>query len=231
MIYSISAAGVLSLLASVSADVYMHNPRGSNDRNCERNVNRNNGNRVFDSQNNAKGGYACPRAVGGPEMQNEMGEAKFYDIDSATGAYVCYVLAVSSPVVLLLVFRDLLPPLFLSSSSSLSTSLPLLLIGQTVEFTQDKRVYYYEGSILPIEWTNQHGCGSNSKTSCEIVLQYACEDTLDPKVDNVSDAKWNYYSTFLLLFFSCCPSGEPVSCVYLCLACDHFKPWIPPLLA
>jgi hypothetical protein len=56
-----------------------------------------------------------------------------------------------------------------------------------VEFTQEKRVYYYEGSILPIEWTNQHGCGSNSKTSCEIVLQYACEDTLDPKVDNVSE--------------------------------------------
>jgi hypothetical protein len=56
-----------------------------------------------------------------------------------------------------------------------------------VEFTQDKRVYYYEGSILPIEWTNQHGCGSNSKTSCEIILQYACEDTLDPRVDNVSD--------------------------------------------
>jgi hypothetical protein len=84
MIYSIAV--VVSLLASASADVYMHNPRGSNDRNCERNVNRNNGNRVFDSQNNAKGGYACPRAVGGPEMQNEMGEAKFYDIDSSTGA-------------------------------------------------------------------------------------------------------------------------------------------------
>eukprot|EP00300_Choanocystis_sp_HF-7_P042276 c9037_g1_i1.p1 GENE.c9037_g1_i1~~c9037_g1_i1.p1 ORF type:complete len:626 (-),score=58.71 c9037_g1_i1:164-2041(-) len=52
----------------VSADVYMHNPRGSNDRNCERNDNRNNGNRLFDSQNNDKGGYACPRAVGGPEV-------------------------------------------------------------------------------------------------------------------------------------------------------------------
>lgn len=33
---------------------------------CDRNVNRQNGNRLFDSQNNAKGGYACPRAVGGP---------------------------------------------------------------------------------------------------------------------------------------------------------------------
>jgi hypothetical protein len=36
----------LALLAE--ADVYMHNPRGSNDRNCERNVNRNNENRLFD---------------------------------------------------------------------------------------------------------------------------------------------------------------------------------------
>jgi hypothetical protein len=35
-------------LMSVEGDVYMHNPRGSNDRNCERNVNRNNGNRLFD---------------------------------------------------------------------------------------------------------------------------------------------------------------------------------------
>jgi hypothetical protein len=56
--------------------------------------------------------------------------------------------------------------------------------GDTTTFTQSKRMYYYEGSVLPIEWTNQHGCGGNSKVSCEIVLQYACEDTLDPKVDN-----------------------------------------------
>ena len=28
---------------------------------------------------------------------------------------------------------------------------------------QDKTMYYYEGSILPVEWTNQHGCGQNSK--------------------------------------------------------------------
>ena len=45
-------------------------------------------------------------------------------------------------------------------------------------------MYYYEGSILPIEWTDQHGCGDNSKVSCEIVLQYACEDTLDPLEDD-----------------------------------------------
>ena len=41
----------------VTADVYMHSPRGSNDRNCERDANRRNGNRLFDSQNNNAGGY------------------------------------------------------------------------------------------------------------------------------------------------------------------------------
>jgi hypothetical protein len=121
----------------VYSDIYMHNPRGSNDRNCERNVNRNNGNRLFDSQNNAKGGYACPRAVGDESVQNEDGIAK------------------------------------------------------TAQFKQDKKMYFYEGSYLPIEWTNQHGCGRNSKTNCEIVIQYMCEDTADPLVDNF----WPYTST------------------------------------
>ena len=86
-------------------------------------------------------------------------------------------------------------------------------------FKQNKRPYYYEGSYLPIEWTNQHGCGANSKVNvhlltptphshpltphpltpsplttspltssskvnCEIILQYMCEDTADPKVNN-----------------------------------------------
>ena len=94
-------------------------------------MNRNNGNRLFDSQNNAKGGYACPRAVGDESRQNEAGDAVFNG------------------------------------------------------FTQNKKMYFYEGSVLPIEWTNQHGCGPNSKTNCEIILQYACEDALDPAVDGL----------------------------------------------
>lgn len=48
MTVSRTLVGVFFLLVGCWADVYMHNPRGSNDRNCERNVNRNNGNRVFD---------------------------------------------------------------------------------------------------------------------------------------------------------------------------------------
>ena len=68
------------LVAIVSGDVYMHSPRGCNDRNCEKNVNRNNGNRLFDSQNNAKGGYACPRPRVEPiEMESR----------ASVGLYVC----------------------------------------------------------------------------------------------------------------------------------------------
>merc|ERR1719267_166205 len=54
--------------AAVLGDVYMQSPRGANGRNCERNVNRNNANRLYDTQNNAKGGYAAGRAVGGPDV-------------------------------------------------------------------------------------------------------------------------------------------------------------------
>ena len=38
------------LVASCMGDVYMHNPRGSNNRLNERSANRDNANRMFDSQ-------------------------------------------------------------------------------------------------------------------------------------------------------------------------------------
>jgi hypothetical protein len=47
----------LAQVALVGADVYLHSPRGSNNRLNEQNVNRDNNNRLFDSQNNNKGGY------------------------------------------------------------------------------------------------------------------------------------------------------------------------------
>merc|ERR1712110_1092757 len=45
------------LFASALGDVYMHMPRGSNNRLNEGTQARSNGNRLFDSQNNANGGY------------------------------------------------------------------------------------------------------------------------------------------------------------------------------
>lgn len=41
----------------VSGDLYMHTPRGCNNRLNEQSANRNNANRLFDSQNNNRGGY------------------------------------------------------------------------------------------------------------------------------------------------------------------------------
>jgi plastocyanin len=106
-------AVLLALVACASADVYMHAPRGNNNRCDEQNNDRNNNNRLFNSQNNAAGGYAVA------------------------------------------------PPM-----------------------------YYYAGSVLSLEWYNQHSCGPNGKVRCNIVWQYACDDTFkdgtseDPTGDN-----------------------------------------------
>lgn len=54
---------VLLFVGCAFGDLYMQNPRGSNDRLNEANTNRNNANRLFDSQNNAKGGYCWGPAM------------------------------------------------------------------------------------------------------------------------------------------------------------------------
>jgi hypothetical protein len=46
-----------AFFAFIAADLYLQYPPGSNDRNQEANTDRNNANRLFDSQNNAQGGY------------------------------------------------------------------------------------------------------------------------------------------------------------------------------
>eukprot|EP00052_Salpingoeca_macrocollata_P011461 m.88360 g.88360 ORF g.88360 m.88360 type:complete len:1333 (+) comp18065_c0_seq1:247-4245(+) len=90
---------LIALLGCAAADMYMQNMRGSNNRLDEANRDRNNANRLFDSQNNNRGGYN---------------------------------------------------------------------VGS---------LYFYEGETLPIEWTNQHSCGSDYN-HCEIIFQYMCSDTL-----------------------------------------------------
>ena len=54
----LAAATLLVLLQQpCDCDVYMNNPRGSNNKLNEQSNNRQNANRLFDSQNNAAGGY------------------------------------------------------------------------------------------------------------------------------------------------------------------------------
>jgi len=53
-----------ALTAFASADVYLHNPRGANDRCDEKSNNRDNNERLYDTENNAAGGYAwCPEEM------------------------------------------------------------------------------------------------------------------------------------------------------------------------
>ncbi|XP_065192631.1 protein DD3-3-like [Sycon ciliatum] len=87
------------LVAAAQADVYLHQPRGSNNRLDEANRGRNNGNRLFDSQNNNRGGYN----VGG--------------------------------------------------------------------------IYYYEGTQVHFEWTNQHSC-NDENNDCELIIQYTCDSMM-----------------------------------------------------
>eukprot|EP00474_Spongospora_subterranea_P002299 CRZ02757.1 hypothetical protein [Spongospora subterranea] len=101
------------LLFCAHADIYMHNPRGSNNRNREPADNRDNNNLMFDSQNNAAGGYSW---AGDPKFQGRPD--------------------------------------------------PLI---------------FYSGSQLRLEWTVQHGCGPNSNTQCDFIIQYMSS----PAADNV----------------------------------------------
>lgn len=92
----------LAVFSIAFADIYLHNPRGSNNRNRGSGVNVDNANRLFDSQNNNKGGYCW-----GPAMT------------------------------------------------------------------------YYEGSMLQIEWTAQHGCGvEHPNVDCDLILQFMCHREL-----------------------------------------------------
>lgn len=87
---------VACLAAVVSADVYMQYPKGSNNRLNEANRGRNNANRLFDSQNNNRGGYNAGN------------------------------------------------------------------------------LYFYAGTTMHVEWTNQHSCGGPNN-HCEMILQYMCD--------------------------------------------------------
>ncbi|XP_054752094.1 protein DD3-3-like [Lytechinus pictus] len=64
---------ILALVLRVQGDVYLHSPRGSNNRLNEQSANRQNANRAFDSQNNNRGGYNVGEinAQGNTQEQNQ----------------------------------------------------------------------------------------------------------------------------------------------------------------
>ena len=59
-------------------------------------------------------------------------------------------------------------------------------------------------TILPIEWTNQHGCG-HGDLNCNIVLQYKCQPTSiteKHKVMRNGESNDNFAHNVLRLMFS-----------------------------
>jgi hypothetical protein len=122
---------LIAIVVVVRADVYMHNPRDSNNHNCETNQNSANDNHLFESQNNATRGYPCPRDT--------------------------YGNGIATP-----------------------------------------RMYYYQGSVLPIEWTSQHSCGYRNN-DCQIIIQFACNVTLKSKFVMVPQLPAPMLSLTLLL--------------------------------
>ena len=65
------------LFQLAAADLYLHHPRGSNNKLSEQSNNVNNANRLFDSQNNNAGGYHVCDDCNGPCHKSN--EDKTYD--------------------------------------------------------------------------------------------------------------------------------------------------------
>ncbi|GFR70431.1 protein DD3-3-like [Elysia marginata] len=123
--------GVLTcvlLLGGVAADIFLHVPRGSNNRLNEVTANRKNANRLYDSQDNDKGGYNVGDKTDKPAGMNQANQYSMKYFQS--GPY------------------------------------------NTMNGGEGR-------SFMDIEWTNQHGCGNNVDTHCNIVLQYMCQDDVD----------------------------------------------------
>lgn len=122
------------LIVGVAADVYMQNPRGSNNRLNEGSAARAYHNRLFDSQNNDRGGY-------------NVGDRSLTAFDPA------------NPVM-----ADDNALFDMTADPEAKVQYPMM---------------FFEGSVLPVEWTSQHGCGGNEasdpyKLNCNMVIQYTC---------------------------------------------------------
>lgn len=81
--------GFIFLYSLGLGDQYLQNPKGSNNRLNEKSANRNNANRLFDSQNNNRGGYNVGETgeAGQAFQQNDFGEGtaeEMYDVGQQT---------------------------------------------------------------------------------------------------------------------------------------------------
>lgn len=148
-----AATLALALLdGRATADIFLHNPRGSNNRGCETTPTVVNSNRLFNAQNNAAGGYACPRAWPFACW------AKDYDLNDQASRNACNEQNGSG-------LNDTLPEAVADDDGVLAAS-----------GTRTPRLYFHANSTLELLMTTSNGCGGG--VDCDVVIQYACEDTL-----------------------------------------------------
>eukprot|EP00511_Aplanochytrium_stocchinoi_P010951 CAMPEP_0204872480 /NCGR_PEP_ID=MMETSP1348-20121228/38341_1 /ASSEMBLY_ACC=CAM_ASM_000700 /TAXON_ID=215587 /ORGANISM="Aplanochytrium stocchinoi, Strain GSBS06" /LENGTH=824 /DNA_ID=CAMNT_0052027371 /DNA_START=76 /DNA_END=2550 /DNA_ORIENTATION=- len=162
-------------ISYVNADVYMHNPLGGNDRNCGgTGANRDNGDRLFDSQNNDKGGYSCPRSFPFPCY-------KYSGFEKSC----CNGQNILNPN------KDMVDRFgnIVESEITLNNA----NCSNVVPPTKQDTMYYYEGSVLRIQWTNQHGFGQNTDLHSNVLIQYACDDTLTDSCGEIPAGQENYF--------------------------------------
>jgi len=137
---------VLCFLVSVClADQYMHYPRGGNNRLNEKSANRNNGNRLFDSQNNNRGGYNVGEyddTEGFTTRDSIHTKTQFDDRENLQFNYLDY---------------------------SWNDDIDAGDNGQ-----RQHEDVFVGGSEMLVTWTSQHGCG-NEKNNCNMVLEYTCD--------------------------------------------------------
>ena len=157
---------VLACLALIAppieaAGIYLHSPRGSNNRNCrnDNNENRRNGNRLFDSQNNNKGGYSCPRSY----------PFDCYKYADGTPKNECNAKNTANPTAEM-VNNNQSSPFFGELENSMAVK-------------GNKRMFYFVGSTLAIQWTAMRAHSEQAA----VVIQIACEDSLTDSLGTVRD--------------------------------------------
>lgn len=173
---------LLLLGVAVQGDIYMHNPRGSNGRGAADNQGNNRNNdertRLFDSQNNDAGGYSAGVAYPFACYQHRRDDSESITEEVAQGRRdSCNQqnVGLSDEQGKAAVDQDGRVTVMNRGAGDPSYK------GHT--FTP--RMYYYDGSIMPIEFTAQHGAGMNSKVHSDILIQVGCED--EPGAFSFSD--------------------------------------------
>jgi hypothetical protein len=175
----ITLLAILLFVVPSRQDIYMHNPRGSNNRLNEKSANRANGNRVFDSQVclNSIALYLQFIAIVLNNASPKNNDRGGYNVGDAT----------SDPFTDESQQYQMVRNLNLTFERLLDTSFPNIC-------SQPKKYFQSSSSgqsYVDVEWTAQHGCGidqpanHSDKVNCDLIIQYMCQPLTNYASDNL----------------------------------------------